>query len=135
EFRGLDMQRGMQFQQRFVDAAQFFGAKVLVVHHAPAVPVVAEGQRAYGIEQVAVGDLAVREIRYRPAREEKAVQRGQAKFATTIVAAQRLHYQPQPGEEVGVARADALFRQPPQSRRRVVRAVALALDLASSRMK
>ena len=92
EFRGLDMQNGMQFQQRFVDAAQFFGAKVLVVHDAAVVPVVGEGQRAYGSEQVAVGDLAVDDVRYGIAREEKAVQGGQAKFGTAIVAAKRLHY-------------------------------------------
>jgi len=73
-----------------------------------------------------VGDLAIYDIRHGLAREEETVEGGQAKLGAAIIVSQHHHHQPQPGKKVGVARADALLRQPPQSRHRVVFAVALS---------
>ena len=87
--------------------------------------VAGEGQRAHGIEQIAIGDLAVCEVRNGLAREEKATQGGQAEFRAAVVVAELLHHKSQPGEEVGVARAEAPLGQTPQPGRGVVQRVAL----------
>src|SRR6266700_7332014 len=73
-----------------------------------------------------VGKLAVRQRGDSLAREEEAIQSGQAQFRTAPVLAELLHYQPQPTKKVGVARAAALFRQSTQPRRCIVAGVAFA---------
>src|SRR6266568_4272364 len=124
EGRGIDMQDRMQFEQRFVDTAQFLWAEIAIVHDAACVPIAGEGERADGIEQVAIGDLAVCEICNGLSREEKAIQGGQTKLRIATVAAELLHDKTQPGEEIEVARAHTPLGQVSQPGHRVVQCIA-----------
>src|SRR6266487_1413096 len=113
EGRRIDMQDGVKFEQRFVDTAQLLWTEIAIVHDAARMSIAGEGERADGIEQVAIGDLAVCEVWNGLVREEKAIQGGQTKLRIATVASEFLHHEPKPGEEVGVARAKALLGQPP----------------------
>src|SRR6266699_1218655 len=85
EGRRIDMQDRVQFEQRFIDTAQFLWTEIAIVHDAACVPIASEGERANGIEQVAIGDLAVCEVCNGLSREEKAIQGGQTEFGVAIV--------------------------------------------------
>jgi hypothetical protein len=74
----LDVELGVQLQQRLVDAAQLLGAQVLVIHR-PQHPVLdGEGQGADGVQQVALAMSASSRCGRGALREQEAAQAGQA---------------------------------------------------------
>ena len=110
---GADL-RG-QREQALVDAAQFLGAEVLVVHGAQHLALAGEGEVAQGFEEVVVGQLGVVERGGGGRVPEEAAERRQGQVLAR-------------GGEGGVAgeRADEKLELPPQV------AVAAALDLATA---
>src|SRR6266566_3502015 len=109
------MQHGMQFQQRFVYTSQFLRAEILVIDSATHTSIINEGQRAYCIEQVMVSNFADCKVGDCFPREEEAIQSRDTKLSTAHFIAEFLHHESQSMEKIGVARANALFGQPPQT--------------------
>jgi len=68
----------VQFEQRFIDTAQLFGAQVLVIHPPPGVLLLGEGQRAHGVEQRLVIHLGIFQIGQGRVREQETAQHRQA---------------------------------------------------------
>src|SRR5690606_12278746 len=70
----VDVHLRVEFQQRFVHAAEFLRAEVFVIDGAQAAngAIFREGERANSVEQVAVGDLAADDIRDRLVAEQEA---------------------------------------------------------------
>src|SRR5262245_38269366 len=58
EFGGIEIEFWMLFKQRFIDTAELRAANVLVVHRAAKAALLREGERADGLEEMAIGKLA-----------------------------------------------------------------------------
>src|SRR6266566_1568708 len=129
------MQHGMQFQQRFVYTSQFLRAEILVIDSATHASIINEGQRAYCIEQVMVSNFTVCEVGDCFPREEEAIQGRDTKFSTALLIAEFLHHESQSVEQIGVAGANTLFSQSPQTRSRIVQRIAFASNKVSIRVK
>ena len=59
---GVDVELRVQFEQRFVDAAQFFGAEIFVIDHSPHAAIDGKCERMDRFEEVAIGKLAAGDL-------------------------------------------------------------------------
>ena len=97
----------MEFEEGLVHAAEFFGAKVQVVHGAQHAVVAGEGEFADGFEQGAIGEGAAVEGGGGFGREEESAEGGQSELRAAFGASEQLHDKAQGMVEVAVAGASA----------------------------
>src|SRR2546429_8347823 len=82
-----------------------------------------------------VGNFAVCKVGYCHPRKEKTIQSRDTKLSTALFISEFLHHEPQSVEKIGVARANAPFRQSPQTSGRIVQRIAFASNKVSMGMK
>ena len=89
EAAGIGVDARVHLQQSLIDAAEFFRAKVLVVHRSADVAILDESQRVNGFEEVAIGDEAVEQVgRGLCRRPQEATQGREREFRASGVAAE-----------------------------------------------
>src|ERR1017187_5301132 len=96
----------MQFEKRFVDAAEFFCPEVLVIDCAAALASLGYRKGADGFQEMEIRNVTGVQVRQRSRREQKAAESGESEFRAAI-AGKSLHYQFQAAVEVMVSRAGA----------------------------
>ena len=105
KFGGGDVNVRVLFEERFVNAAEFLGADVLVVNRAAHFVLLGERESADGDEHVAIGHQTVIEVGRGAGRPEEATERGQSERGAAGVGAKPGEQEPDVVPEVGVLRA------------------------------
>jgi len=99
----------MEFEEPFIDAAEFLRAEVFVVHPAPDIPIAHEGKGVDGFEEVAIGELGIEEVgRGLRGRPEEAGEGGEREFRGAGVGAEFAGDQLEHLPQVGMRRARAV---------------------------
>ena len=104
----------MEFEQGFIDTAQFLGAEILVVHRTAYAVRHGDREGADGLAKIEVRNVAGFQIRKRVGGEQEAAQSRKSQFGTTRISAQLDHHQAKRCEQIRVARAGAALCQPPK---------------------
>src|SRR5215471_16777828 len=82
---GVEVQLRVLFEQRFINATELRTADVFVVHRAAEAALLREGERANGLEEMAVGKLTTIECRRCAFRPEETAERRKTEARATVL--------------------------------------------------